>query len=99
MMPRNLDNRIEVIAPVRDAQLAERLRAVLELELADDAGAWELAADGTWTRRRPATGVQATSSQEAFMRAALTAVPATLPRLTQREETADRIHRGRSDER
>ena len=33
------------------------------------------------------------------MRAALSPTPTGLPRLTQREETADRIHRGRSDER
>ena len=99
MMPRNLDNRIEVVAPVRDARLAARLHESLELELADDRGSWELTADGAWLRRQPAPGVQPTSAQEAFMRAALSTAPAGLPRLTQREETADRIHRGRSDER
>ena len=99
MMPRNLDNRIEVVAPVRDPRIAERLRVALDLELADDRGAWELHPDGRWERRRPAPGVLATSSQEAFMRDALATALPVLPRLTQREETADRIHRGRSDER
>ena len=99
MMPRNLDNRIEVVAPVRDPRLADRLAATLALELADDRGAWELRADGAWERRRPAPGVQPTSSQEQFMRDALATAAPELPRLTQREETADRIHRGRSDER
>jgi polyphosphate kinase len=48
LMPRNLDHRVEALTPVTDARLRARLAEVLELCLADDVLAWELAADGTW---------------------------------------------------
>jgi polyphosphate kinase len=99
MMPRNLDNRIEVITPVRDPALLERLSEALELELTDTGGSWELDAAGTWRRLRPAPGTAPLFTQEAFMRRALaTATPTGQTHLTQREETADRIHRGRSSD-
>ena len=50
LMPRNLDRRVEALVPVVDARLRARLAEVLELALADDVLAWELAADGTWSR-------------------------------------------------
>jgi polyphosphate kinase len=53
LMPRNLDSRVELVAPVEDAALKAELLDVLERCLADNAGSWELAADGGWTRRRP----------------------------------------------
>jgi polyphosphate kinase len=97
MMPRNLDNRIEVITPLRDRALRERLGAALETELLDTGGSWELASDGHWQRRSPAPGMPPAFAQETFMRAALAAAtPGGESHLTQREETADRIHRGRS---
>lgn len=97
MMPRNLDNRIEVITPVLDQSLCDRLRNALDLELSDTSGAWELRGDGTWQRRADLPGVLRTAAQETFMRQALQmAVPVAQVQLTQREETADRIHRGRS---
>ena len=99
MMPRNLDNRIEVITPVRDPALLERLSEALELELTDTGGSWELDAAGTWRRLRPAPGTAPLFTQETFMRRALaTATPTGQTHLTQREETADRIHRGRSSD-
>ena len=97
MMPRNLDNRIEVITPVLDPTLCDRLRHALDLELSDTAGAWELHGDGTWERRAALPGALRTAAHETFMRQALqAAAPVGQPHLTQREETADRIHRGRS---
>ena len=97
MMPRNLDNRIEVITPLRDATLRDRLGAALDTELADTGGSWELRADGSWERRQPVAGSAPVFAQEAFMRSALaTAMPTGQPRLMQREETAERIHRVRS---
>ena len=52
-MTRNLDNRVEAVTPVEDPDLQARLRAVLRLNLQDNRRAWELAADGTYTRCRP----------------------------------------------
>lgn len=51
MMPRNLDHRVEALAPVEDPQLLAQVRDILERGLADNAHAWELDGDGTWRRR------------------------------------------------
>ena len=53
-MPRNLDTRVELLAPVDDPALRDDLLDTLERCLADDTNAWELGADGAWTRRTPA---------------------------------------------
>jgi polyphosphate kinase len=50
MMERNLDRRIEAIAPVTDPPLMDRLRRILEVMLADDRRAWVLGDDGGWRR-------------------------------------------------
>ena len=50
LMPRNLDHRVEALVPVTDPRLRARLAEMLELDLADDTLAWELAADGTWQK-------------------------------------------------
>ncbi len=49
-MPRNLDRRVEALAPVTDPRLQARLDEILEINLADDTLAWELASDGSWHR-------------------------------------------------
>ncbi|MET0557307.1 MAG: polyphosphate kinase 1 [Solirubrobacterales bacterium] len=50
LMPRNLDSRVELVAPVEDAALREELLDVLERSFADNVNAWELDGDGVWTR-------------------------------------------------
>jgi polyphosphate kinase len=70
MMPRNLDHRLEVVAPIDDPALQQRLKSTFETLLSDDTGAWELEADGSWTRLRPKKDDQEKSAQAAFMRAA-----------------------------
>ena len=55
LMPRNLDNRVELLVPVRDTHLREEVLEVLELCLTDEANAWELRADGRWSRRKPSS--------------------------------------------
>jgi polyphosphate kinase len=51
LMPRNLDRRVEVLAPVRSAALIRRLRdEVLAVYLSDNAKAWELRGDGRYVR-------------------------------------------------
>jgi len=52
MMPRNLDRRVEVLAPVRDAGLQARLDEILERNLDPQARSWTLLADGTWRHSR-----------------------------------------------
>lgn len=48
LMPRNLDRRMEVLAPIRESALRARIDEMLDDLLSDDALAWELGADGTW---------------------------------------------------
>jgi polyphosphate kinase len=54
LMPRNLDTRVELLAPVDDPALRGDLLDALERCFADDTGSWELGEDGGWTRRVPA---------------------------------------------
>jgi len=53
LMPRNLDTRVELLAPVRAEELRADVLDTLERCLADDSNAWELGEDGEWTRRTP----------------------------------------------
>jgi polyphosphate kinase len=64
LMPRNLDSRVELVAPVDDPPLKAELLDVLERCLADNANAWELDADGAWTRLRPANGLRRSVQEE-----------------------------------
>lgn len=92
MMQRNLDSRIEVITPVHDAETRNRLHAILDLELADTGGSWELTADGTWMRRAPERGDDPVVAQDELMRQAASAAGRDAgARLTRREETAERL--------
>ncbi len=59
MMERNLDRRVEAVVSVLEADLAARLREILDVELADDALAWELRSDGTWHKIPVVTGFNA----------------------------------------
>jgi polyphosphate kinase len=52
LMPRNLDTRVELLAPVEDPALRDEVEDTLERCLADDTFAWELGPDDRWTRRR-----------------------------------------------
>jgi polyphosphate kinase len=50
LMPRNLDRRVEALAPVEDPALQFRLDEILDVVLADDVLAWELGPDGQWRK-------------------------------------------------
>ncbi len=67
MMARNLDNRVELVAPVEDPAARAEIQEILDLQLADTALAWELGADGTWSRVEPEEGAPPLNSQEALM--------------------------------
>ena len=54
MMERNLDRRVEALVHVSVPEVKARLCEILEVELADDVLAWELAGDGSW-HKVPAT--------------------------------------------
>ena len=75
LMPRNLDTRVELIAPVEDQRLRAEIEDTLERCLADDTFAWELHPDDSWERRRGGTR----SAHRELMEAALERVAPELP--------------------
>jgi len=70
LMPRNLDHRIELVAPVEDARAQADLVRGFDVLLADNASAWELSPDGRWMKLRPRKGERSRPTQGAFMRSA-----------------------------
>jgi polyphosphate kinase len=65
LMPRNLDSRVELVAPVEDTALKAELLDVIERCLADNASSWQLDSDGEWSRLQPDGEVR--SAQEELM--------------------------------
>ncbi len=55
LMPRNLDSRVELLAPIDNPALQAELADTLERCLADDTFGWTLEADGSWRRREGRT--------------------------------------------
>jgi polyphosphate kinase len=51
LMPRNLDTRVELLAPITKPELRSEVEDTLERCLADDTFAWELGPEGNWERR------------------------------------------------
>ncbi len=69
-MPRNLERRVEILFPVEDSVLKEKLIHILEVQLADTIKAQLLLPDGSYERvdRR---GKEALNSQEVFCQEAV----------------------------
>ncbi len=55
LMPRNLDSRVELLAPIENPALQAELDDTLERCLADDTFGWVLSSDGSWHRRQGRT--------------------------------------------
>lgn len=67
-MVRNLDYRVEAIAPVLDRSLHKPLKEILDTLLTQKPGSWELGADGQWRARESNhSGNDALSAQEQLM--------------------------------
>jgi polyphosphate kinase len=67
-MGRNLFRRIEVAFPVLDpTQKARVIEEGLDVYLADNCDAWELAADGTWSRVARRRGARRRSAQQQLL--------------------------------
>ena len=52
-MQRNLESRVEVVAPVKAPKLREEIRFILDAQLNDYRQAWEMRVDGTYVQRQP----------------------------------------------
>ena len=68
-MTRNLDNRVEAVVPVENADLRGQLRTVLRLNLRDNRRAWEMHPDGSYTQLRP-DGEETVDTHARLMRGA-----------------------------
>jgi polyphosphate kinase len=60
-MQRNLEKRVEVLCPVEDPRLQAELRVILDTQLSDQRGAWDMQPDGSYVQR---TGLNAKHSQQ-----------------------------------
>jgi polyphosphate kinase len=70
LMPRNLDHRVEVVAPIDDIAIQSELAATFDTIFADNTAAWELESEGTWQRVRPKKEERQRSAQATMMRRA-----------------------------
>jgi polyphosphate kinase len=70
LMPRNLDHRVEVLAPVQDGRAQQRIHASFDALLSDNAQAWELRPDGRWERLQPEKSERAKPAHDTLMRSA-----------------------------
>ncbi len=60
LMERNLDRRVEAIAPIEDLEAQQRIQSVLEVMLSDDRHSWQMQPDGTYHRTEDLNGVPGT---------------------------------------
>ena len=67
LMQRNLDRRVETAFPLREKHHRERVRRLLDLQLADNANGWELGPDGTFERLHPKDGEELVDSQRILL--------------------------------
>ncbi|HSB62682.1 MAG TPA: polyphosphate kinase 1, partial [Thermoanaerobaculia bacterium] len=80
-MPRNFYRRVEIMVPILDEKAKEKIRQeVFEPIRADNTRAQDLQSDGTYVRRRPASGEAPFDTQQSLLdrlaRRGLKAVPA-----------------------
>ena len=64
IMKRNLERRVEVITPVEAPALKAQLREIINLQLADRRGAWDMQPDGAYIQRKPEPREEKRSAQE-----------------------------------
>ena len=67
-MKRNLASRIEVLAPVEDPELQERIRFILDVQMGDRRNAWEMQPDGSYVQRQPLEAGESLGAQELLVR-------------------------------
>lgn len=66
-MHRNLHNRVELITPIVEKRLKEKLWEFIQILLKDNRQAWILNPDGTYTQRVPASGEEERGTHQMMM--------------------------------
>ncbi len=67
LMPRNLDHRVELAAPIAAPELRDELMDTLERAFADNQRSWQLDSEGAWHRRSPVDGERPRNMQVELM--------------------------------
>ena len=71
LMKRNLESRVEVVAPVEDVKLREELRLMLDVQLSSKKHVWKMQPDGSYIERSTTPGTDTElSSQDTFIKLA-----------------------------
>ena len=70
-MTRNLDRRVEAVAPIETPALKEELKMILKILLEDQRQGWDLQSDGVYRQRTPVDEAHQLSSQEQLMALAI----------------------------
>jgi polyphosphate kinase len=65
-MPRNLDRRIELLAPIEDAHCKQRLINILDMYFDDTVKARQLKADGSYSRPKKGKGKRRRSQEQLY---------------------------------
>ncbi len=69
LMPRNINRRVEVLFPVSDPKIAERVRdEILGAYLADNVKARRMNPDGSYTRKKPGPNKQPLNAQASLIK-------------------------------
>jgi len=66
-MKRNLDRRVETIAPITEPTLVAEIEEILTVAENDNSSAWDLGPDGLYVRRRPADDEPPRPSQQVLI--------------------------------
>jgi polyphosphate kinase len=66
-MHRNLHNRVELITPIYDGKLKEKLWEFIEVMLLDNRQSWVLNSDGTYSQLRPDDGSEEFGTHKILM--------------------------------
>ncbi|HSU68166.1 MAG TPA: polyphosphate kinase 1, partial [Tepidisphaeraceae bacterium] len=66
-MYRNLEHRVEAIAPVEQKALRQRLWDILQIMMNDRRSGWDMNPDGSYTQRTPADPAQEIGAHQTFM--------------------------------
>ncbi len=91
LMPRNLDHRVELAAPILEPELQAELLDTLDRAFADNQSSWQLDGDGTWHRRRP--GMDGTSAEPRNIQLEIAELHAARAKSERDEEPAPGIFR------
>jgi polyphosphate kinase len=67
LMKRNLQSRVEVVAPVEEPRLCQELRLILDAQLSSVKHVWEMQPDGSFVERQDAGGKETRNCQEIFI--------------------------------